>query len=113
MGVKGPTDLKREQPPPRPEASMDMTWVNMGGCQKLRSLFGGNLNMRCRIVIGIQKGTIILTTAHMICNEMQHNTILWGMGSVAWHESMSFMRAYIPKSSVVSRSLVRFSHSAM
>ena len=27
--------------------------------------FLGTLNIRCRIIIGTQKGTIILTTAHM------------------------------------------------
>ena len=31
---------------------------------KLWSLLG-TLNIRCRIIIGIQKGTIILTTTHM------------------------------------------------
>ena len=31
--------------------------VHMGGCQAL--------NNRCRIIIGTQKGTIILTTTHM------------------------------------------------
>ena len=34
---------------------------HMGGCQNLRSLFG----YRCRIIIGTQKGTIILTTTHI------------------------------------------------
>ena len=36
----------------------------MGGCQNYAS-FLGTLNIRCRIRIGIQKGTIILTTAHI------------------------------------------------
>ena len=27
-------------------------------------LFLGTLNIRCRIIVGIQKGTIILTTTH-------------------------------------------------
>ena len=27
--------------------------------------FVGTLNIRCRIIVGIQKGTIILTTTHM------------------------------------------------
>ena len=31
--------------------------------------FLGTLNIRCRIIIGIQKGTIILTTTHMVCTE--------------------------------------------
>ena len=37
----------------------------MGGCQNYGP-FLGTLNIRCRIIIGIQKGTIILTTTHMI-----------------------------------------------
>ena len=37
---------------------------HMGGCQNYDP-FWGTLNIRCRIIIGIQKGTIILTTTHM------------------------------------------------
>ena len=37
---------------------------NMGGCQNYVP-FLGTLNIRCRIIIGIQKGTIILTTPHI------------------------------------------------
>ena len=38
----------------------------MGGCQNVGP-FLGTLNTRCRIIIGTQKekGTIILTTAHI------------------------------------------------
>ena len=32
---------------------------------KLWSFLGGTLNIRCRIITGIQKGTIILTTTQM------------------------------------------------
>ena len=39
-------------------------WQNMGGCHNCGP-FLGTLNIRCRIIIGTQKGTIILTTAHM------------------------------------------------
>ena len=40
-------------------------WVkDMGGCQNYGP-FLGTLNIRCRIIIGTQKGTIILTTTHM------------------------------------------------
>ena len=35
----------------------------MGGCQNYGP-FLGTLNIRCRIIIGSQKGTIILTTTH-------------------------------------------------
>ena len=37
----------------------------MGGCQNYGPLLG-TLSIRCRIIIGIQKGTIILTTIHII-----------------------------------------------
>ena len=36
----------------------------MGGCQ-ICGPFLGTLNIRCRIVIGIRKGAILLTTAQM------------------------------------------------
>ena len=36
----------------------------MGGCQNYGP-FLGTLNIRCRIIIGTQKGTIILTTTHV------------------------------------------------
>ena len=36
----------------------------MGGCQNYGP-FLGTLNIRCRIIIGVQKGTIILATTHM------------------------------------------------
>ena len=37
----------------------------MGGCQNYGP-FLGTLYIRCRIIIGTQKGTIILTTTHII-----------------------------------------------
>ena len=40
----------------------------MGGCQNYGH-FLGTLNIRCRIIVGIQKGTIILTTTHMFEGE--------------------------------------------
>ena len=40
----------------------------MGGCQSCDP-FLGTLNIRCRIIIGIQKGIIILTTTHMVAPE--------------------------------------------
>ena len=36
----------------------------IGGCQNYGP-FLGTLNIRCRILIGIQKGTISLTTTHI------------------------------------------------
>ena len=57
------------------------TWLYyMGGCQNYGP-FLGTLNIRCRIIIGTQKGTIILTTAHMgalknsgsLCRSFFHN----------------------------------------
>ena len=38
---------------------------DVGGCQNCGP-FLGTLNIRCRIIIGIQKGTIILTTTHVM-----------------------------------------------
>ena len=52
--------------------------VHVCGCQNYGP-FLGTLNIRCRIIIGIQKGTIILTTAH-VCKmlEMEHGGgLLW------------------------------------
>ena len=37
----------------------------MGGCQKYGP-FLGTLHIRGRMIIGIQKGTIVLTTTHVI-----------------------------------------------
>ena len=39
-------------------------YIYMGGCQNYGP-FWGTLNNRSRIIIGTQKGTIILTTTHM------------------------------------------------
>ena len=39
--------------------------LHMGGCQNYGP-FLGTLNIRCRTIIGTQKGTIILTTTHML-----------------------------------------------
>ena len=36
----------------------------MGGCQNYGP-FLGTLNIRCRTIMGTQKGTIILTTTHI------------------------------------------------
>ena len=37
----------------------------MGGCRNYGP-FSGTLNIRCHMIIGIQKGTIILTTTHIL-----------------------------------------------
>ena len=37
----------------------------LGGCQNYGP-FLGTLNIRCRIILGIPKGTIILTTTHLV-----------------------------------------------
>ena len=39
--------------------------THVGGCQNYGPVLG-TLNIRCRIVIGIEKGTIILTTTHLV-----------------------------------------------
>ena len=39
--------------------------IHVGGCQNYGP-FLGTLNSRCRIIIGNPKGTIILTTTHVV-----------------------------------------------
>ena len=51
------------------------TYIYMGGCQNDGS-FLGTLNIRCRIIIGIQKGTIILNTTHMRFSQIRGT--FWG-----------------------------------
>ena len=41
------------------------TQKHMGGCRNYLP-FWGSLNIRCRIIIGYQKATIILTTTHIL-----------------------------------------------
>ena len=41
----------------------------MGDCHNYGP-FLGTLNIRCRMIIGTQKGTIILTTTHILCRYM-------------------------------------------
>ena len=50
----------------------------MGGCQNYGP-FLGTLNIRCRIILGTQKGTIILTTTHVV-------KLAWGR-TVAFQQS--------------------------
>ena len=47
----------------------------MGGCQNYGS-FLGTLNIRCHIIRGTQKGTIILTTTHIGRMEQKMETII-------------------------------------
>ena len=44
--------------------STQLGYSEMGGCQNYGP-FLGTLNIRCRTIIGTQKGTIILTTTQM------------------------------------------------
>ena len=53
----------------------------MGGCQNYGP-FLGTLNIRGRIIIGTQKGTIILTTSHMRIMEKKMETTI--MGSIGF-----------------------------
>ena len=39
--------------------------AHIGGCQNYGLFFGGTLYIRCRSIIGVQKGTITLTTTHI------------------------------------------------
>ena len=45
-------------------AQLDSCLTHMGSCQNYGPSLG-TLNNRCRIIIGTQKGTIILTTTHI------------------------------------------------
>ena len=56
----------------------------MGGCQNYGP-FLGTLNIRCRITIGIQKGTIILTTTHIVLALSVWCANAWVRGS--WFEA--------------------------
>ena len=47
---------------------------DMGGCQNYGP-FLGTLNIRCRIILGIQKGTIILTNAHVFMARLQATSL--------------------------------------
>ena len=47
-----------------PKRTIHLKEYHMGGCQNYDP-FLGTLNIRCRIIIGIQKRTIILTTTHI------------------------------------------------
>ena len=51
--------------------------THVGGCQNYDP-FWGTLNIRCRIIIGIQKGTIILTTTHVLNALSQSDPMLQG-----------------------------------
>ena len=44
--------------------------------------FLGSLNIRCRIIIGIQSGTIILTTTHLGSRDESSDLEFAGSGSV-------------------------------
>ena len=73
-----PLSAKWRPPPPLPKAGEDSETDKedikrpkpralikyMGQCQNYGP-FLGTLNIRCRIIIGIPKGTIILTTTHI------------------------------------------------
>ena len=48
---------------------------HMGGCQNYDP-FLGTLNIRCRVVIGTPKKTIILTTTHIVAGDCCKSTLL-------------------------------------
>ena len=55
----------------------------MGGCQNYGP-FLGTLNSRCRIIMGTQKGTIILTTTHIGTMEKENRNYYLGLGPRIW-----------------------------
>ena len=53
-------------------------YIYMGGCQNYGP-FLGTLNIRGRIIMGIQKGTIILTTTHIyLYRGFRVGKLMWG-----------------------------------
>ena len=61
-------------------------WVVVSGCQN-HGPFLGTLHTRCRSIIGIQKGTIILTTTHIaeilrICYAEGHGQVAKSSGEI-------------------------------
>ena len=50
--------------PGRVASFFGSAFMHVGGCRNCGP-FLGTLNIRCRNIIGIQKGTIILTTTHV------------------------------------------------
>ena len=42
-----------------------MLWSTIWVVVKIKAPFWGTLNIRCRIIIGTQNGTLILTTTHI------------------------------------------------
>ena len=71
----------------------------MGGCQNYGP-FLGTLNIRCRIIIGIQKGAIILRTTHMGCSHQD-----WS----GFHTSSTPppFRAWVEEDTVIGRAVVQ------
>ena len=73
----------------QPHASPYRPGNNVGGCQNYGP-FLGTLNIKCRITIGIQKETIILTATHMGVSQnrgpmrfLETMTVLTGLVSEA------------------------------
>ena len=57
-------------PTRRKQSNCNQVVTYMGGCQNYGP-FLGTLNIRGRIIIGTQKGTIILTTTHILLHALQ------------------------------------------
>ena len=60
--------------------SAEVARLHVGGCQNYGP-FLGTLNNRCRIILGTQKRTIILTTTH-VGSEDSQSCGLVGLGPV-------------------------------
>ena len=57
-------------------------WVYMGSCQNYGP-FLRTLNIRCRIIIRSQKGTLILTTTHMALGSKVWGLEIWAQSLIA------------------------------
>ena len=58
---------------------------HMGGCQNYGP-FLGTLNNRCRIIIGTEKGTLILTTTHIFAEVVPDQPTAFVVGYSLQHK---------------------------
>ena len=78
LQIESPEQRQQHQVNAFIETRMIMTtFYDVGGCQNYGPLLG-TLNIRCRIIIVIQKGTIILTTTHVGSAEAGRRAVMSG-----------------------------------
>ena len=72
---------------------LEFLWSDLGSCQNYGP-FLGTLNIRCRIILGTQKGTIILTTTHLEAGAAMRQT-MWQTASEYSASSRRFERLWL------------------